>query len=139
MVRSYGRSLRGKRVFSKQSGQRFKRLNIVAGLCNGEVIAPMYYDCSTTSALFESWFETQLCPCLKEGNYVVLDNASFHRKIAVDCIAKSFNINILWLPPYSPDKNKIEKLWANLKNWLRIFSCCFESIQDAVVGFFKEE
>lgn len=68
---------------------------------------------------------------------MILDNASFHRKTAVEAIAKSFNANILWLPPYSPDKNKIEKLWANLKNYLRAFSCNFDSIQDAAEDFFK--
>jgi transposase len=137
MIRNYGRSLRGERVYAKQSGYRFKRLNIVAGQCGGEVIAPFYYDCSTTSIVFETWFQEKFCPCLQAGAYAVLDNAPFHRKAVVESIAADFKLNVLWLPPYSPDKNKIEKLWANLKNCLRIFSHRFASIQDAIVDFFK--
>jgi transposase len=137
MVRNYGRSLRGKRVFSKQSGHRYKRLNIVAGQIDGNVIAPFYYDCSTTAAIFEIWFKEHFCPCLLPGTYIVIDNATFHRKAILEGIARSFNLFVLWLPPYSPDKNKIEQLWANIKNWLRLFSCHFSSIQEAVIDFFK--
>lgn len=41
--------------------------------------------------------------------------------------------------PYSPGKKRIEKLWANLKNWLRAYTHLYASIQDAVKHSFKQE
>ncbi|MDR1364514.1 MAG: hypothetical protein LBJ32_02670 [Oscillospiraceae bacterium] len=46
---------------------------------------------------------------------------------------------MVWLPPYFPDKNKIEKLWANLKNWLRLNSKNYLTIQAAIKAYFKSE
>ncbi len=49
-----------------------------------------------------------------------MDNASFHKKSEIERIARLYKCRVVWLPPYSPDKNKIEKLWANMQNWLHI-------------------
>jgi transposase len=68
-----------------------------------------------------------------------MDNASFHRKSKLQNIAEFYGFKILWLPPYSPDKNSIEKFWANLKKWLRKFSKKFASIQEAICNFFQME
>jgi transposase len=68
-----------------------------------------------------------------------LDNASFHKKAEVHRIAVSYGCRAIFLPPYSPDKNKIEKSWANLKNWLRLHSKKYAEIHDAVSAYFKTE
>jgi transposase len=137
MSRNYGRAQRGKRVIIKRPGRRFKRLNVVAGQIGTTVIAPYYYDWTTTSIWFEVWFEWYFCLALPQNTYIIMDNASFHRKAVLERIAKFYGHQIIWLPPYSPDKNSIEKLWANLKNWLRIFAHTYSSIQDAVRDYFK--
>lgn len=137
MSRNWGRAPRGKRVIVKRPGRRFKRLNIVAGQIGTEVIAPFYYDWTTTALWFEVWFEWHFCPLLPLGTYIVMDNARFHRKVELERIAKIYGLQILWLPPYSPDKNHMEKLWANLKNWLRLFAHAFSSIQEAVRVYFE--
>lgn len=139
MSRNHGRAPRGKRVIVKRSGRRFKRLNVVAGQIGNKVIAPYYYDWTTTALWFEVWFEWHFCLELPCGTYIVMDNARFHRKIELERIAKFYGHYILWLPPYSPDKNPIETLWANLKNWLRLFAYNYSTIQAAVIDFFKSE
>lgn len=139
MSRNGGRAPRGKRVIVKRPGRRYKRLNVVAGQIGTEVIAPYYYDWTTTALWFEVWFEWYFCPVLPRETYIVMDNARFHRKVELERIAKLYGHQILWLPPYSPDKNRIEKLWANLKNWLRLFAHTFSSIQEAVWDYFKSE
>ncbi len=48
-----------------------------------------------------------------------MDNASFHRKEKLQMLAKQAGVKLLFLPPYSPDFNPIEKSWANVKRWLR--------------------
>ena len=67
-----------------------------------------------------------------DGFIHVADNAPFHRKEKLRKIALSHNVMILFLPPYSPDYNPIEKLWANMKRWLRKNMRCYDSFEDAL-------
>jgi len=66
-----------------------------------------------------------------------MDNAKFHRKTVLNNIAKFYGLHILWLPPYSPDKNDIEHLWANMKKYIRKNSASFTSLQNALMSFFN--
>ena len=79
----------------------------------------MYYERSTDSAVFEVWFEGRLMPALSRGHVVIMDNAQFHRKAELRNIASRYGILVLFLPPYSPDYNPIEKLWANMNVLVR--------------------
>ena len=133
--REYGLAPRGERVYGEVSGKRYKRTNIVSALCGNETIAPYVYNWNSKSVWFEVWFEWYLCPLLSPGKVVIMDNALIHRKSILERIARFFGLRIIWLPPYSPDLNRIEKLWANLKNWLKSFAAAFHSIQDAVRCF----
>lgn len=137
MSRAMARSPRGKRVVVFRPGRRFKRLNVIAAQCDNEVIGEFLYDWTTNSSWFNVWFEWHLCPKLKPKSLIIMDNARFHKKSDIERIAKFYGYTILWLPPYSPDKNPIEHLWANLKNWLRKSAHRFASIQDAVMDYFK--
>lgn len=80
MYREYAYSKRGKKVYDKIKGRKFKRTNIVAAKCGKQIIAPMQYDTKMTGEFFEGWFEEILLPELSKGAIVVMDNASFHRK-----------------------------------------------------------
>lgn len=137
MARTKARAPRGKRVVVPRPGKRFKRLNVVAGQCGDAVIGEVFYDWTTDSRWFEVWFEWYLCPALRPNSLIIMDNARFHRKSEIERIATFFGFTVLWLPPYSPDKNPIEHLWASLKNWLRIHAHLFSSLQDAVIDYFK--
>ena len=81
---------------------------------------------------FLGWFEQILCPNLIVGDYVVIDNASIHKGYEIYEIAKEFGINIIYLPPYSPDLNPIEKVWANFKNILRRIRHRYDDFKDAI-------
>lgn len=137
--RDYGRSPVGERVFLPVNGRRDKKLNIIAGLLNGKLISPTKYDWNTNSEWFLEWFEWFLLPVLPVGSVIILDNASFHKKTEVHRIVKSYGCCAIFLPPYSPDKNKIEKSWANLKNWLRLNAKRYAEIQEAVSVWIKSE
>ena len=121
------------------NGKRTKKLNIIAALVNGRILCPTFYEWNTNTAWFLEWLEWFLFPLLKVGSVIVLDNASFHQKSEVYRIAASYGCNVIFLPPYSPDKNKIEKSWANLKNWLRLNRKSFGSIREAVAAYYKTE
>ena len=137
MARTRVRATRGKRVYVSRPGKRYKRINIVSGQIGKEVVAPYFYDWSTNSLWFEVWFEWHFCPLLPLLSIIIMDNARFHRKTELERIAKFYGHQILWLPTYSPDKNRIENLWANLKNWLRNYAHLYPSIQDAMRDYFK--
>ena len=83
---------------------------MVAAQIGGQTVAPMYYDRSTNSAVFEFWFEDKLMPKLSPGDIVIMDNAPFHRKGVLREIASRYHVLVLFLPPYSPDYNPIENV-----------------------------
>jgi transposase len=139
MPREYGRAPIGERVYLPKEGRRTKKLNIIAGLLNGKLLCPTTYGWTTNSEWFLVWLEWWLFPLLAVGSVIILDNASFHKKAEVHRIAALYGCRAIFLPPYSPDKNKIEKSWANLKNWLRLNSKKYDGIDEAITAYFKSE
>lgn len=69
----------------------------------------MQYNLKMDSALFEIWFEKCLLLCLKKGTVIVMDNASFHRKKQLFKIFEKYGFHLIFIPPYSPELNPIEK------------------------------
>ena len=130
--REYGYAPKGEKVFGEISGMRFQRTNLVAAQIGGRTVAPMYYDGSTNSAVVEFWFEEKLMPELSPGDVVVMDNAQFHRKGILRQIALRHGVMVLFLPPYSPEYNPIEHLWANIKRWLKKNMRNYDSFEDAL-------
>ena len=133
------RSKRGTKVYDGVSVRKYIRTNIVAAQCNGKIIAPLEYTGSTDHYVFELWFEKVLLAQLPEGQTIVMDNASFHRKKVLNELARQAKSEIIFLPAYSPDFNPIEKTWANLKSFLRNYAFHFYKLQDAISAFFKVE
>ena len=109
----------------------------MAGICCGKWVAPMQYGGSTDSNLFEFWFENCLLKEVKRGQFIILDNASFHRKTRLLELASKKSCQIIFLPPYSPDLNPLEKKWAWLKKKLREILSKFESLEDALWSAFQ--
>ena len=132
LYREYARAPRGEKVALKISGRKFKRTNIVAGICQGEWIAPLQYSGSTDSVLFEHWFEHRLLREAKMGSVIIIDNATFHRKTILFALALKYGCTVLFLPPYSPDLNPIENKWAWLKRKLRDILHNSHSLDDAL-------
>ena len=137
LYREYAYALRGQKVVAEISGKKFKRTNFCAGICQGKWVAPIEYDGTTNSALFEYWFEQCLLKELRPGSVIVLDNATFHRKSVLPALAAQKNCTVLFLPPYSPDLNPIENKWAWLKNRLRKVLPNFDSFDLAVKDCFQ--
>ena len=115
---------------------QFKRTNIVAAKCGSLIVAPMIYDGTTDAILFEHWFERALLKEIPKGSYCVMDNAAFHRKSKLHALAERAGCTVIFLPPYSPDLNKIEKYWAWLKGELRKILPDYDGFMDALVGLF---
>ncbi|HEY5141329.1 MAG TPA: transposase, partial [Methylococcales bacterium] len=76
--------------------------------------------------------ESCLLPVLKPGQSVVMDNATFHKGGRIEQLIEQAGCEVLYLPPYSPDLNKIEKCWSWLKSRIRKQLDQFNCLQDAM-------
>jgi len=135
--RQYGRAPRGKKIHGEISGKRFARQSFVAAKAGSKIIAPMIYEGTCHSELFETWVEQVLLPELIPGQTIVMDNATFHKSLKTKNLIERAGCNLLFLPPYSPDFNPIEKFWSWLKKRLREIINSFKNLQDALIFIFK--
>ena len=132
-AREHAYSKKGVAVFAKVSGKKYARTNLVAGLLNNKIVGEMLYKENMKSPLFENWFEFTLIPRIPRKSYIVLDNATFHRKKQLRKLARKYKCKIIFLPPYSPELNPIEKRWANTKKKLRSNSHLFDDFFQAIL------
>jgi len=102
-------------ILDDKKGHATEKLNIIAGLLNNQLIAPLTYAYSTDTPLFNTWLERCLIPVLPEKSVVIMDNARFHKSDKTREIIEDHGHRLLFLPAYSPDLNPIEQCWANLK------------------------
>jgi transposase len=135
--RTRARSPKGVRVQGLAPGRRHKRTGIVAGLRPGRIIEPLQYGGAMDSELVERWFGSRLLPALGAGHVIVMDNARFHRKAILHEMARRRGCVVLFLPPYSPDLNPIENVWAWLKARLRKVLKDFDSLDGAIEDCFR--
>jgi transposase len=110
---------RGQEIPLSVSGKRKKRINIVAGLRNGKLIAPFEFEGTCDAPLFEAYVEHILLPELEKGSILIMDNASFHKSSILTEIIEQHDCYLLFLPSYSPDLNPIEQAWATLKQKIK--------------------
>lgn len=116
---AYSWSPAGERVYGLKSGRRQGRVNMIAGYRNGQLIAPFTVEGACNRTVFEIWLETCLIPVLQPGDWVILDNATFHHGRRIAQLIEVKGAQVVYLPPYSPDLNRIEKCWAWLKSQIR--------------------
>ena len=91
----------------------------LAGLRQTGIVAPLVLDGPMTGTAFRAYVEQFLAPALAPGDVVVLDNLAAHKVDGVRQAIAAAGASILYLPPYSPDLNPIEQLFAKLKALLR--------------------
>jgi len=135
LQRDYARSPRGTTIEDTKRGKKFERFNIIGARCDGKYYSIECYNQNTDSAFFECWFETFLLEEIPKGSSVILDNASFHRKKVLRKIARG-KARLIFLPPYSPDYNPIEKTWANMKRYISNNIQDYQSVEEAVYDYF---
>ena len=107
--------MRGNRCYGDRPGARKKRINLIAAKRKEEILAPILYEGTTTATWFNDWLQKHLMKELKEKSTLIMDNAAFHKKSEITEIIYQAGHNVIFLPPYSPDLNPIEKVFAILK------------------------
>jgi transposase len=119
MARSHGRAPCGQRLRAAVPHGHWKTTTFVAGLRNSGMIAPMVLDGPINGELFLAYVEQILVPDLRLGDIVIMDNLGSHKGRGVRSAIEAAGATLLYLPPYSPDFNPIEKAFAKLKAMLR--------------------
>lgn len=135
--KSRGWGKKGEVLLGKISGKRYVRTNIVAAQCGKKILAPMTFIGSCNTELFVVWIEKMLVPELRAGQTIVMDNASFHKSPVIKELIEKAGCKLVYLPPYSPDLNPIEKFWANLKRWIKQHLPHMQDLHKAISFFFK--
>lgn len=129
---AYGSNECGQRFHALKSGRRQGRVNMIAALCDGKLLAPFTIEGACNRVVFETWLENCLVPTLRAGQIVILDNATFHKGGRIQQLIEQVGCQLLYLPPYSPDLNKIEQSWSWLKSRIRKQLAQFIFLRDAI-------
>ncbi len=138
MQRQQGRAPRGEKIYGAISGNHYGRQSFIAAKNQSSILAPFCYDGTCDTSLFNMWLKEVLTPKLKPGQVVILDNASFHKSKKTIEIIENAGCKALFLPPYSPDLNPIEKFWANFKRKIRETLPQYANLAEAIDQTFLE-
>jgi transposase len=119
MARRYGRCAAQARLVAPVPHGHWRTTTFVAGLRESGVIAPMVLDGPMTGRAFLAYVEQVLAPALVPGDVVVQGNLAAHEVEGVREAIAALRATTLHLPPYAPDLNPIEQLFAKLEALLR--------------------
>ena len=119
MTRLYARCQGGRRIHEGAPQGHWKVLTTLGAMSLRGMVASMTIESATDSDVFEAFLEQVLCPKLKAGDVVVMDNLNVHKMDRVRELIEGTDARLLYLPPYSPDLNPIEKAWSKFKQFLR--------------------
>jgi transposase len=138
MTRLRARCLGGRRIHEATPGGHWKIMTILGAMSMDGMIATMTIEEATDADIFLAFVQQVLCPVLKAGDLVVMDNLSSHKVPAVRRSLENAGAQLLYLPPYSPDLNPIEKAWAKLKQLLRAAQArSKEALEEAIADALK--
>src|SRR5271157_4417604 len=127
------RALGGARVQESAPEGDWKILTILGAMSTRGIIAAMTVEAATDREIFLTYLDQVLCPQLRPGDVVVMDNLSSHKVKGVRERIEAAGAKLLYLPPYSPDLNPIEKAWAKLKQLLRAAKARTKEVLDQAI------
>lgn len=144
MARLRGRAPRGERCRSPIPHGHWKTTTFVAALTLCGLVAPMVLDGPMNGPAFLAYVEQVLVPTLRPGQIVVMDNLPCHKVAGVRTAIEATGARLWLLPPYSPDFNPIENVFAKLKAILRkaaarTLPALWKAIADALDQFTPDE
>jgi transposase len=146
----YGRSPKGTRAYGEKPVSPGTRISTLGAMTMNAMCSAMCFEGTLNGQVFLFFLEHFLCPLLRSGHIVILDNATAHLVEGVRELIESKGARLLYLPPYSPDLNPIELAWSKVKHYLRqararTVDALYQAISQALdtitadnaVGFFK--
>ena len=119
MTRRYGRALHGARVDEGVPAGHWRTLTVLGAVSVSGWVAVMSIESPTDGDVFRAYLEHVLCPQLKPGQLVVMDNLGAHKVDGVRELIEQTGASLCYLPPYSPDFNPIENMFSKMKAYLK--------------------
>jgi transposase len=123
MTRLRGRSAVGQRLVEKIPHGHWKTTTLIAALGISGIHCSTVVDGAVNGDVFEAFVSQVLVPQLRPGDVVVMDNLSSHKRARIRELIEAATATLLFLPPYSPDLNPIEMIFAKIKQLLRSLAC----------------
>ena len=118
MARTRGRAPKGERLRASIPHGHWKTTTFIAGLRRSSMVAPMVLDGPINGVWFQAYVD-QVLATLSPGDIVIMDNLGSHKRPGIRAAIAAAGATLLYLPPYSPDFNPIEKAISKLKALLR--------------------
>jgi transposase len=119
LTRRYGRALCGTRLIAKVPHGHWQTTPVVAALRYGGLTAPLALDGPMDGTTFRAYVQQHLASTLHSGDVVIMDNLASHKVAGVREALEAVGARVVYLPPYSPDLNPIEQVFAKFKHLLR--------------------
>lgn len=138
MTRHYGRAPGGERVGEATPQSHWHTLTVLSAITQQGVLASMTIEDATDGDVFLAYLEQVLGPQLHAGQLVIMDNLRAHKVEGVRERIEARGARLVYLPPYSPDFNPIEQIWAKVKQWLRSAKArTVEALEQAIADALK--
>jgi transposase len=135
MQRLRGRAPRGRRCVASGPAGHWKVATMIGAMRLDGPLSCATLDGAVDAATFLAWVTAALCPLLRAGDVVVMDNLSAHKHPGVRVAIESVDARLIYLPPYSPDFNPIENLWSKVKEALRAAAArTMETLGEAITA-----
>jgi len=119
MTRRCGRAQRGRRVHARAPAGHWQTTTMLSSIRLDGSTACMTIEGATDTEVFQTYVREVLCPTLRPGDLVVMDNLSPHKHDPTLQLIGQAGATVRFLPAYSPDLNPIEKMWSKVKQFLR--------------------
>jgi transposase len=119
MTRLRGRAGRGQRVHGAAPHGHWNSTTVIGAMRIDGSTACMAIGGATDTEVFRAYVAEVLCPILRPGDLVVMDNLAPHKCEPTLALIRHRGATVLFLPAYSPDLNPIEQMWSKVKNTLR--------------------
>jgi transposase len=120
--------LRGQRSFGKHDWGAKGRTNAIGALFCKTLLTVSLFQANVNTQIFTAWVKQDLIPKLPPRSVIVMDNAAFHKGAEMKEAIEKEGHTLLYLPPYSPDLNPIERKWAQAKKIRHANQCNIQEL-----------
>jgi transposase len=128
MPRTHGYAPKGQRCYGKHDWGAKGRTNVIGALLGSALLTVSLFSTSINTEIFTNWVLYDLIPKLPPKSVVIMDNATFHKGAVMQKMIQNAGHSLLYLPPYSPDLNPIEKKWSQAKAIRRRTGCTINEL-----------
>lgn len=140
MARMKARSPRGQRAHCDRPVNRGKNMTMLGAVRASGPVSLRTFEGAVNVERFDDFIENTLLPNLKPGDILVMDNLRVHYSERAQDLLEDAGVQILYLPPYSPDLNPIENVWSVLKHYLRGRGArCVADLVSAINAIWEEQ